>query len=96
MVKRAKMIFRVNPRGISKDPRYNHYPAYFIEIMEENGEKGTYDYKGAWYIDEDNFVNTLLQILKHEKDIDRLRDRDPQLTRLTDKIRITKLHEILE
>ena len=96
MVKRAKMIFRINTQGISKGPRYEAYPSYFVEILEENGDSGTYDYVGAWYIEEDNFLNTLLEICSHEKSVDRLRKREPQIIRLIDKIRIRKLHEILE
>ena len=95
MVKRAKMIFRINPDGISKDPQYPCYPAYFVEIFEENTEKGTYDYIGEWYFEEGNFLNILLEIMLHEKNIDGFRQREAQLPKLIQSIRKRKIHEFM-
>ena len=94
MVKRGRMVFRINSLGLSKDPRYRTYPSYFIEIFEEN-DRGSYDWKGAWYITEDNFLNILLEILEHERNVDRIRQREPQFPKLVAKIREMKLHELL-
>lgn len=90
------MIFRINPTGDSHDPRYSNYPAYFIEILEEINDTGTYKSIGKFYIDEDNFLNVLLDVATHERDVDRFRKREPQFPRLLEKIRIRRLHEILE
>ena len=89
------MIFRVNTEGISKDTRYSSYPAYFIEILEESEELGNYVYKGSWYITEDNFLDILLNILQHEKDVDCFRQRNASYPSLIEKIRQKKIHEFL-
>ena len=78
------MIFDINPNGASLDPRYNSYPAYFIKILEENN--GEYEYKGDWYITEDNFLDVLHAIIKHEQILDSIRSRKPQTPELLQKI----------
>ena len=88
------MVFRINPHGVSSDPRYKNYPSYFIEILEEND--GSYEFKGSWYIPEENFVDIVTAILIHERDVDRIRKREPQYPKLEAKIRELRLHEIME
>jgi len=93
--RKGRMVFCINASGKSDDPRYATYPAYYISIYEEN-DKGSYDYKGSWYITEDNFLNTLLLILEHEKEVNGIRKREPQYPKLIQKIREMQLHEFLE
>jgi len=95
MVKKAKMIFRINIQGISKDTRYSTYPSYYIDILEENPSSGNYEYKGSWYITEDNFLDMLLSVLQHEKDVDNIRQRNDSYPNLIEKIRQRKIHEFL-
>ena len=89
------MIFRINIQGISKDTRYASYPSYYIDILEENPEQGNYEYKGSWYIAEDNFLDIFLNVLQHEKDVDNIRNRTESYPSLIEKIRQKKIHEFL-
>jgi len=95
MVKRAKMIFDINPNAVSLDSHYGSYPAYFIKILEENN--GEYEQKGEWYISEDNFLDVLHAIIKHERTLDMIRSRKPQAPNLLQKIaQRTELDELWE
>ena len=95
MPRRGKMVFDINPNGLSLDPRYGSYPAYFIKIFEEDNAQ--LQFKGEWYISEDNFLDVLHAIIKHEHSLDLLRARKPQAPELLQKIaQRTELDELWE
>lgn len=58
-------------KGISKDPRYEYYPYWYLEITGESGQKINITPSFA------QLRSMLLDIFEHEKAVDMSRSRKP-------------------
>jgi len=73
----GKIVFKVR-KGVSKDPKYEYYPEWYLEVYDEQDPQKIVRLSPPL----ERIGKLLMEILLHEKSVNTFRQRHPQASKI--------------